>query len=113
MAAARRLLPFTRMNTEESMGERITRQAEVKNLNQSQIAKLLHVSRMSVSQWFRNISEPKPKHLVALAELLFDGDVHYLVHGAEREPDGGFPSAPKPGAVPSGFVPPARRRRKV
>lgn len=87
-------LAFTGMaeTTSETMGVRISRQMDVKNLSQSTLAKVLGVSRMTVSQWCRDVSEPKPGHLLNLAEVLFDGDVLYMVHGSTREPAEGFPT---------------------
>lgn len=98
-----------------TMGQRIMHQLEVKNLSQAAFARLLHVSRATVGQWCHGVSEPRPRHLLAIAELLFDGDVHYLVHGPAREPEGGFPSAPRPVSTGSSgiFVSPMRRRRKT
>ena len=79
------------MGSSYGMGERIRHQLEVKNLNQSDLARRLRVSRVTVSQWRRDVSVPRPAALVSLAELLFDGDIHYLVFGPAREPAGGFP----------------------
>ena len=39
-------------------------------LNQAEIAKKLSVSREIVSQWFKNIKFPRPRHLLHLAEML-------------------------------------------
>lgn len=107
-------IPFTGMveNT-ELMGTRITRQMEVKNLSQSALARIIGVSRMTVSQWCRDVSEPRPGHLVKLAELLFDGDVAYMVFGPTREPDGGYPTLPSRDTASSGrFQSPLPRRRR-
>lgn len=109
-------IPFTGMaeTTTETMGTRISRQMEVKNLSQSELARILGVSRMTVSQWCRDVSEPKPGHLLKLAELLFDGDATYMVFGAEREPAGGFPTIPSRDTAASGrFQSPLARRRKT
>lgn len=113
---------FTTMSTanqEETMGQRLTRQMEVKNLSQSDVARMIGVSRMTVSQWCRDISEPGNESLLKLGELFFDGDVLYLVFGAKRQPEGGFPTSPTPrtGGVDSSasgtFVSPFRRKRKT
>ena len=99
------------MSEEETMAQRISRQMEVKNLNQSELARLMKVARMTVNQWVNGVSEPTPDNLVMLAEILCDGDVHYLVHGSRRAPEGGFPPVPKD---PTGsFATPFRRRRKT
>jgi Helix-turn-helix. len=86
---------------------------EVKNLSQSALARVLGVSRMTVSQWCRDISEPKPGHLMKLAEVLFDGDAAYMVFGATREPSGGFPVLSGRDTAPSSRFQalPARRRK--
>lgn len=81
-----------RMNTEETMGGRIARQMEVKNLTQAELARVLNVTRVTVHQWVHDLSEPTPENLTKIAAVLFDGDVMYLVHGPDREPPGGFPS---------------------
>jgi len=103
------------------MGQRITRQLEVKNLSQSELARILGISRMTVSQWCTNTSEPKPENLLNLAHVLFDGDADYLVHGPSRQPEGGFPTSPRLGPrMPAGggdtgssgsFTSPFRRRK--
>jgi transcriptional regulator with XRE-family HTH domain len=100
---------------EDSMATRILRQLEVKNLNQAQMARTLKVSRTTVTQWCQGSSKPRPEQLVKIAELLFDGDVHYLVFGPAREPPNGFPSVPPRGtaAVSPGFISPVRRRRRT
>lgn len=83
--------PVMAESSSETMGVRIARQMDVKNLSQSSLARVLGVSRMTVSQWCRDVSEPKPGHLLNLAAVLFDGDVLYMVHGSTREPADGFP----------------------
>lgn len=79
---------------EETMGSRIVRQMEVKNLNQSDLAKRLGVTRMTVSQWCRDVSKPRPEQLGKLAIELFDGDALYLIFGPNRAPAGGLPRLP-------------------
>lgn len=115
-----RELPFTPMADEEPMAMRITRMMEAKNLNQSELARILGVSRMTVSQWCNGTSEPRPENLLALAEVLTDGDAHYLVHGPTREPKGGYPAIPGRATPPSAdpgssgtFKSPFRRRRRT
>jgi transcriptional regulator with XRE-family HTH domain len=103
------------MADEEKMGQRLTKQMEVANLNQSEVARILGVSRMTVSQWCRDISEPRSEHLIKLAEMFFGGDVHYFVFGRSRQPEGGFPKPPgsSPGPHDTAFISPFRRRRKT
>lgn len=108
------LLPVA--GEEETMAVRILRGLEAKNLNQAQLARVLGVARATVNQWCLGTSEPRPRALIAIAELLFDGDVHYLVHGAGREPDGGFPQLPprrpvSPRSLSDTGSPISRRRR--
>lgn len=96
---------------EETMGQRILRQLEVKNINQSELARILDVSRQTVNQWVTDTSEPTPDNLINIAHVLFGDDVHYLVHGAPRSPPGGFPGD---SVDASGrFVSPFRRRDKT
>lgn len=77
---------------EETMGSRIAALMQAKGLSQSEVGRLLGVRRATVHQWVHDISQPTPVNLVMLAELL-GTDVHYLVFGPPRQPDGGFPSA--------------------
>lgn len=105
-------LAFTPMDPlEESMAMRILRQLEVKNLKQAHMARILKVSRTTVTQWCQGTSKPRPEQLVKIAELLFEGDVHYLVFGPAREPENGFPSIPPRGTASAPFISPARRRK--
>jgi len=94
---------FTPVDIEETMGQRISRLMEAKRIKQSELARRLKVSRMTVSQWVSDTSEPRPANLLALADTL-GTDAHYLVFGASRVPGGdGTPS--EGGAV--------RRRRAI
>lgn len=77
---------------DETMGQRILRQMDAKGLSQSSVAKLLKTQRQTVHAWVHDISQPTPANLVMLAELL-GTDVHYLVFGPPRQPEGGFPRA--------------------
>lgn len=105
-------LVFTPMDpVEESMATRILRQLEVKNIKQAHMARILKVSRTTVTQWCQGTSKPRPEQLLKIAELLFDGDVHYLVFGPAREPEGGFPATPPRGGASISSIPPPRRRR--
>lgn len=91
-------LPFTAMESGETMGMRILRLMEAKRINQAELARRLKVARMTVSQWVSDTSEPRPANLLALADTL-GTDAHYLVFGASRLPGGnGTPS--EGGAAP-------------
>jgi len=68
----------------ETMGQRIQKLMESHRLNQSEVARQLGCSRMTVSQWVNDISDPTPKHLLNLADLLHT-DPHYLVFGPEGD----------------------------
>jgi transcriptional regulator with XRE-family HTH domain len=50
--------------------EKLSRQAEALGHNQSSIAKVLGVSRETVSQWFKQEKYPRPDKLLKLARLL-------------------------------------------
>lgn len=102
----------------ETMGARIKRGLEIKDLGQSELARVLGIDRQTVHAWVHDVSEPTPENLLAIAHVLFDDDVHYLVHGATREPEGGFPIAPRASAAPDNatsgiFRSPFKRRRKT
>jgi transcriptional regulator with XRE-family HTH domain len=71
---------------DDTMGQRIARQLQVKNLSQSGLARALKVSKIAVSQWVRDFSKPTPVNLLNIAAVLFDHDVHYLVRGVKRAP---------------------------
>jgi transcriptional regulator with XRE-family HTH domain len=90
---------------DETMGKRIETLMSSKRLSQSEVGRILGVRRATVHQWVHDISQPTPTNLVMLTELL-GTDVHYLVFGAPRRPEGGFPTQPSSGAVVS-----LRRRR--
>lgn len=86
-------LAFLRMDApQETMGQRITQLIGARGLTQSKLARLLGCSRMTVSQWARDVSDPRPPALLKLAKVL-GTDPAYLVFGPKREPPGGFPSA--------------------
>lgn len=84
---------------EESMGKRIARLADAKDLTQSDIARLLGVTRATVGQWWHDVSPNiRPANLVTLAHIL-GTDVPYLIWGKSRQPEGGFPVVPAPTAA--------------
>lgn len=91
------------MPQDESMGHRITKALTMKNLSQAELAEICGVSRMTVHQWVKDISEPRPENLLTLAHVL-GTDAPYLVFGDDRQPPGGFPQVPDVLA---------RRRRKL
>lgn len=85
-------LLLTAMPDAETMGQRIKRLREAKDLSQSELARRLGITRASVHQWENDTSPNiRPTNLLALAEIL-GTDVYYLVFGSQREPAGGFPS---------------------
>lgn len=99
---------------EETMGQRIARLADAKNLSQSEIARLLGVTRASVGQWFHDVSPNiRPANLATLAHVL-GTDVPYLIWGKARQPEGGFPPAPatnsSDGSATGSFKSPFKRR---
>lgn len=75
------------------MGQRIAKAMSIRNITQSKLAGICGVSRMTVHQWVKDISEPRPENLLTLAHVL-GTDARYLVFGDDREPQGGFPSVP-------------------
>lgn len=94
------------MGADETMGQRIVACMRMRNLSQSQLAKLCQVSRMTVHQWVKDISEPRPENLLTLAHIL-GTDARYLVFGDKREPNGGFPDL---GDSPDAHSPLRRRK---
>jgi len=97
------------MVQEETMGQRITKAMAMKNITQAELAGICKVSRMTVHQWVKDISDPRPENLLTLAHVL-GTDARYLVFGEDREPIGGFPSIPT-SPEDSGASRPLRRRR--
>lgn len=63
-----------------SIGERITSLRKERNISQSQLAKLLDVTRQAVSKWENDLSAPDTIKLIQLADVL-DTDVEYLATG--------------------------------
>lgn len=95
------------MVQEETMGQRITKAMSMKNISQAKLAEICKVSRMTVHQWVKDTSEPRPENLLTLAHVL-GTDALYLVFGDNREPRGGFPSVPDSAESRGGS-----RRRKI
>lgn len=75
------------------MGQRITKAMAMKDITQAKLAEVCGVSRMTVHQWVKDISEPRPDNLLTLAHVL-GTDARYLVFGDNRAPPGGFPAIP-------------------
>ena len=66
------------------MGTRIRRGLKTKGFSEAEFAQALDLARQTVNNWMLDLSEPQPANLLAIADLLFDGDVHYLVRGSAR-----------------------------
>jgi transcriptional regulator with XRE-family HTH domain len=78
----------------ETMGERIAQLRQSKNWTQTDLAKILRVTRMSVIQWETDITlNIRPNHLLTLAKV-FGTDPYFLVYGAARQPKEGWPMVP-------------------
>lgn len=77
--------------TSETMGERILHLCEVKGLTQSDLARQLAVSRVTVHQWCTDKSQPRNENLLMIAALLGTSP-QYIVFGPSRQPPGGFPA---------------------
>lgn len=66
----------------ENMSARLYRLRTSKGMSQAAVAKLIGVTRSTISQLESGLTKgPKPAHLIALAKVL-DTTVDYLVHGA-------------------------------
>lgn len=103
-----RLMPHAALMEAETMGKRIENLMSAKGLTQSSVGRILGVRRATVHQWVHDISQPTPANLIMLTELL-GTDVHYLVFGPSRQPDGGFPTQPSS----AGTVVSLKRRRNT
>ena len=68
-----------------SIGDRIVELRNQKNMNQSQLAQAMSVSRQAVSKWENGLSTPDPLKMIQLAELL-DTDLEYLTSGRRVVP---------------------------
>ena len=81
----------------DTIGTRIRRLREAKNLTQGDLAKAAGVSIAAVSKWEKNASEPKGKSLASLSASL-GIPMEYLVDGigeeVESSADDAAPSAP-------------------
>lgn len=63
-----------------SIGERIQELRKKCNISQSQLAKIMDVSRQAVSKWENDLTAPDTIKLIQLADIL-DTDVEYLATG--------------------------------
>ena len=63
-----------------SLGERITELRKAAGMNQSDLARVMDVTRQAVSKWETGQSSPDAANLIRLAELL-DTDIEYLTTG--------------------------------
>ena len=63
-----------------SIGERIIELRKEQGLSQSELAKLLNVSRQAVSKWENDLTAPDSIRMIHIAELL-DTDIEYLTTG--------------------------------
>lgn len=63
-----------------SIGERIIKLRNERNISQNQLAKAMEVSRQAVSKWENGQSTPDSLKLIKLAEFL-NTDVEYLTTG--------------------------------
>lgn len=63
-----------------SIGERITYLRKERKISQSQLAKMLDVTRQAVSKWENDLAAPDTIKLIHLADAL-DTDVEYLATG--------------------------------
>lgn len=54
---------------------RLAREQHGEGLTQRDLARLLNVGEMTVSRWERGSHSPSERHLVALADLVTDGNV--------------------------------------
>ena len=63
-----------------SIGERITSLRKERNMSQSELARVMDVSRQAVSKWENDQTSPDTIKLIQLAELL-DTEVEYLATG--------------------------------
>lgn len=63
-----------------SIGERITQLRTELNIPQTELARMLDISRQAVSKWENDQSSPDTIHLIKLADIL-DTDIEYLATG--------------------------------
>jgi DNA-binding XRE family transcriptional regulator len=76
--------PSHRIAGMRRLSERLSELRQRQGLSQADLAKLIGVTRSTISQLESGLTKgPKPHHLIALAQAL-NTTVDYLVHGTER-----------------------------
>lgn len=68
-----------------TIGERISNLRKERNINQSELARMMNVSRQAVSKWENDLAAPDTIKLIQLADAL-NTDVEYLATGAISAP---------------------------
>lgn len=63
-----------------TVGERIAQLRKERNINQSELARMMDVSRQAVSKWENDLAAPDTLRLIQLADVL-NTDVEYLATG--------------------------------
>lgn len=66
-----------------TIAERITREAAIKNITQTKIAKAAGVTRQSISNWMNGRNLPNAEQLGEIAKLL-NVTCDYLIYGKEE-----------------------------
>ncbi len=66
-----------------SIGSRISELRKQHHISQGQLAKLLDISRQSVSKWENDQASPDTLNLIRLADVL-EADVEYLATGRQH-----------------------------
>jgi len=69
----------------EMIGDRIRKAREMKDMTQAQLAKLMNVSRVSVTQWELNQTQPHPDRYQLLTEVL-GGSMEWYLSGDGQLP---------------------------
>ena len=67
-----------------TVGERIIKLRKERNINQSELARMMDVSRQAVSKWENDLTAPDTLRLIQLADAL-NTDVEYLATGKVAE----------------------------
>lgn len=67
-----------------TVGERIIQLRKDHHINQSELARMMNVSRQAVSKWENDIAAPDTLRLIQLADAL-NTDVEYLATGKKAE----------------------------
>ena len=69
----------------ETIGTRIREARKLKKITQQQLADYFGISRVSVTQWETNITQPGSDKLIGLTELL-GGDAEWYINGTGQSP---------------------------